>query len=810
MHPDTRAPFQLKAVLARTLLAAAIAATAPAIASAQADNVQSVSLAAGPLGTALTTIARQFGFALSVDTGLVAGRTAPALSGRFTGKEALDRVLAGSGLSAQISDSNVTVRPEVPAGTSSRSEATLATVQVTASPGPFPGEPSRPYAGEQVARGGMVGMFGNKDMMDTPFNQTSYTAQTLQDQQARTLADVLANEPSSSGAGLPRGTAREQPTLRGFGLSNGDLLINGLSGLTGNYSISLLDSVERVEILKGMTALLTGMSPTSGIAGTINLQTKRAADVPLTAFTASYASRSQFGGHLDIGRRFGDNNHLGIRFNGSYRDGGVEVDNQKQRLSAASLGLDYRGERVRASADLAANEERNSPAQGRPLLQTPGLPPTPDNTKNYIQPWSYVSSKNALGIVRGEVDVNDNLHAYASVGVSENKVNLILATPTVINMQGDYRITPTLLGQRWNNVSWQTGIRSSFATGAIGHEVNLTASGLDTVTKMSLAQSTALISNLYDPVFHPEPSLSLPPEVKTGETHLMSYGIADTMSAFDKRVQLTLGVRHQQVRTDSYSRTTGLPTANYDSAVWTPAVMLVVKPKERVSVYANYIEGLQAGFNVGAGFLNSGEVLKPFVAKQSETGVKVDWGRFTTTASLFQITQRNLITVNTAPLPSQLPNGQTRNRGLELNTFGEVTRGVRVLGGIMLIDPKLAKTQDGLADGNTAVGIPKIQANLSAEWDIPTMQGATLPGRVIHPGSQVVNTANSYSIPAWTRLDIGARYALRTSLTSKPVVLRLAVENVFNKNAWIGAAQADNQLYLLAPRTLLLSATMAF
>ena len=35
-------------------------------------------------------------------------------------------------------------------------------------------------------------LLGNRNIMDTPFNQTSYTAKTIQDQQARKLDDVLA------------------------------------------------------------------------------------------------------------------------------------------------------------------------------------------------------------------------------------------------------------------------------------------------------------------------------------------------------------------------------------------------------------------------------------------------------------------------------------------------------------------------------------------------------------------------------------------------------------------------------------------
>lgn len=59
------------------------------------------------------------------------------------------------------------------------------------------------YAGGQVARGGRLGILGNKDMMDTSFNQTSYTSKLIQDQQANFMSDALKNDPSVSSGALP-------------------------------------------------------------------------------------------------------------------------------------------------------------------------------------------------------------------------------------------------------------------------------------------------------------------------------------------------------------------------------------------------------------------------------------------------------------------------------------------------------------------------------------------------------------------------------------------------------------------------------
>jgi len=50
--------------------------------------------------------------------------------------------------------------------------------------------------------------------------------------------------------------------------------------------------------------------------------------------------------HLDFGRRFGVNNELGVRFNGSYRNGNTAYDHNIAEVGVVALGLDYQGERV--------------------------------------------------------------------------------------------------------------------------------------------------------------------------------------------------------------------------------------------------------------------------------------------------------------------------------------------------------------------------------------------------------------------------------------------------------------------------------
>jgi iron complex outermembrane receptor protein len=150
--------------------------------------------------------------------------------------------------------------------------------------------------------------------------------------------------------------------------------------------------------------------------------------------------------------------------------------------------------------------------------------------------------------------------------------------------------------------------------------------------------------------------------------------------------------------------------------------------------------------------------------------------------------------------------GEQRSRGFELETFGEPLAGLRLLGGLALLDAELRETEGGgLNDGNGVPGSPDYVVKLGAEWDTPVVNGLTLVGHVIRAGEQKGNNANTVELGAWTRLDLGARYAVAEGLT-----LRARVENVLDEEYWETAEAFDGNYSLGAPRTFILSGTVSF
>jgi iron complex outermembrane receptor protein len=126
------------------------------------------------------------------------------------------------------------------------------------------------------------------------------------------------------------------------------------------------------------------------------------------------------------------------------------------------------------------------------------------------------------------------------------------------------------------------------------------------------------------------------------------------------------------------------------------------------------------------------------------------------------------------------------------------------------VDAVLENTQDGANEGNDAVGVPRFQGNLGAEWDVPYIAGLTVDGRLIYTGEQYTNAANTFEVDSWTRVDLGIRYA--TVWDATPVTLRARVENVADDSYWasVGGYPGANYLVQGAPRTFLTSVTMDF
>lgn len=701
------------------------------------------------------------------------------------------------------------------ANASDSTDADVQTVVVSASADASAEGLSKNFAGGQVARGGRAGLLGNVDIMDSPFNTLNFTSALIQDQQARSVGDVLQNDPSVRVA-RGFGNFQELYVIRGFAVSSDDLAYNGLYGVLPRQFVAS-ELLERVEVFRGANSFLNGAAPGGGgIGGSINLLPKRAGGAPLTQVTVGVETGGQGYAAVDIARRFGADGNTGIRINAARRDGDTGVDKEHRKLSVASVGMDFRGRDFRLSADVGYQDHQlTSPRPAVTPAAIIALPAAPDSGSTWAQDWTHSNERNTFGTVRGEWDLNKNTVAWAAFGARSGDEDNILSEPSLSKADGSataYRFDNV----RHDNVrTGEIGVRTKLRTGSVGHTISANASGYWLESKNAYAFSLfgGIGTNIYQPVNVSAPVADfftggvLGNPGLTSKSILSSYAIADTLSMMEDKLLLTVGARHQTIKAEGYNYNTGVSESHYNESKVTPVAAVVYKPVTGVSLYANFIEGLQQGPTAsGANISNQGAMFAPFVSKQKEIGVKYEHGTLGAAAALFRTKQPSAYVENGVFGVF----GEQRNQGLELTVYGMPARGLRLLGGLTLLDATQRVTQGGKNQGKDVLGVPDTQLNIGAEWDVPGVRGLNLNARTVYTSSQYADGANTQELPAWTRLDIGASYAAR--ILDRNVTFRARIDNVTDKNYWASAGgyPGANYLILGAPRTASVSASVEF
>jgi iron complex outermembrane receptor protein len=663
------------------------------------------------------------------------------------------------------------------------------------------------FGGGQVARGATVGVLGDQKLINVPFSMTSYTAKVIEDQQARTLADVLDNEPAVRSS-LGYGNFAQTFTIRGFKLEGDDISLNGLYGVTPRQLVST-EALERVDVFKGTSAFVNGASPGgTGIGGNINLQLKRADDKPLTRVTMDTSSSGEFGTHLDVGRRFGDNDQFGVRVNVAGRGGETGIDNEHRRSQTLAAAFDYRGEKLRLYADFLY--QRVKVDQGRSVVYVAGsqIPRVPSASSNFAQQWTYSNLEDTVGMLRAEYDFLPGWTAYAAGGAHHVNEHGLYSSPTYNGTAGTTTAGYLGVPYKSDSLSAEVGVHGAFATGPVSHKVNVGASIARIEKSAAYSFASSFATSLYNTqqVAAPTPYLfggDLGNPGVTGRTLVKGVSVSDTIGFLNDRILFTVGARSQSIAVLGYSYT-GVENASYNKSLNTPIFGLVLKPFENVSIYANRSEGLAQGGSAPTSAINFGQVFAPYRTKQIEAGIKYDNGQYGANLAVYEIKQPSAYTDAVTRIYSV--SGEERHRGIETSVFGEPLKGVRVIAGASLIDAKLTQTASGVNQGNTAIGVPRYLANLGLEYDVPQLQGLTLTGRWIYTSKQYLDAANTLAIKPWNRFDLGARY--KTQVARHDVTIRATVQNVTNHSYW--ESTYGGYLSIGAPRTLFISLSTDF
>ena len=691
-------------------------------------------------------------------------------------------------------------------------DATLGTVTVL-------GQETTDYQAKNAAVAG----FDNAPLLDTPASVAVITEARLKDQQARLLSEVLKNDASVGDSYAPVGYY-ENFVIRGFALNPASSYkINGRT-ITGEQNVAL-ENKQQVEVLKGLAGLQSGVSEPGGL---VNYVSKRPENV--RSVTVSTNEQGERYLATDIGGWLGAEQQVGVRINLAHEDIRSYVDHADGKRDFASLALDWN---VSPNALLQLNAEYQDREQhsvpGYQLLGGTSVP-------RHVSPrdmLAYQSWSNPVGIrslnLDGLFEYRFNDAWKASFSASRSRVVIDdystfawgcygaascanTAVPNHFSAEGDYDIADYRSpDDTRSNEEAQAALNGQFDTGFFKHDLTFgTTAFRRLVDRRKSVNEYIGEGNIYEPT----PVLE-PYDGPLGHTYRRldsrQYGLfASDRISFNEQWQTVLGGRQVRLDEETYNQT-GATTRHTQRSVFLPQAALIYKPRPDTSLYASYSKGLSLGGEAAWFSSNADEVLPPTTSRQLEVGIKRDFQRLSLSAALFQISQDlQYNRPNDDGTTTFVQQGKQKNLGIELSANGRVTSDLQVSASVAAIRARVSGSGTDSYDGHQAINVPKLRASLHGDYSIPGIPGLALLGGVQYSASKYANREATVKVDDYAVFDAGARYTTRVG--DYATVLRLTVDNLFDKRYWrdVGESAGDGYLFLGAPRTARLSATVNF
>lgn len=248
--------------------------------AAQAAPI-ALDLPAQPLAASLEQLQGASGLRIRFDRAAVADRRAPALRGTLEPSEALQRLLAGSGLSGEVRGGDAWVEAAATgAGIAPGDSVDLGALSVVATQDPATAaitEDSGSYTTRAMRTSTKLAM----SIRETPQSVSVVTRQRMDDQGMRDLNDAVKGV---TGLTVQQyGPARVKYAARGFDVDN--IMYDGLPTSISTYTQDVISAADlamfdRVEVVRGATGLMQGAG---NPAAAINMVRKR----PTQDFRAS-------------------------------------------------------------------------------------------------------------------------------------------------------------------------------------------------------------------------------------------------------------------------------------------------------------------------------------------------------------------------------------------------------------------------------------------------------------------------------------------------------------------------------------------
>ena len=776
------------------------------------------------LDRALVDFSLKSGLQVIADGKLTAGVKSPGVSGRYSPEQALQKLLAGTGVKVQSSRNGtvtleraVVAQPQSSAATAS--ETTLKPMTVSAE---REYDDTDPFNPDYVQPDATTGTKTDTPIMETPLNVQVITKQVLRDQQVIRLDQALTNV---SGVTLQTdSTNGSNLFLRGF--QSQTIFRNGVR-LDGNgFGFGQqFANVESIEVLKGPAAIVYGRVEPGGM---VNIITKKPLATPYYSLNQQFGSYDLYRTSIDATGPLTKDDTLLYRMNMSYQNNGSFRDlvNNEDVFLAPVLKWNI-SPRTQATLEMEyQHENSNLDQQILPLVDAG----TPSQSFENIPPNRNLGERNPVQNDTYFVGFNWS-HQFNDDWALKHQVAFRRQDTTsgIFAIPADVRLADREVDRfaaRFNGVTRDTittilDLTGHFNTWGLKH--NLLFGGdyyhFKDYTDLVFGSITSI--NIDNPV-HPGVAELDPTSRSLSNFNTDNYGLyLQDQIELPYHVHVMGGLRYQYIHLTSKSAgfdgvfTSGDPQTN--DAV-TPRVGLLWQPKNWLSLYSNYAENF--GANAGAlsfgGIDSSGNALSPIPlgptsAQQWEVGAKTEFfgGHLRATLAYFDLTKQNVATTDTShPIECgggacSIAVGEVRSRGPELDIQGEILPGLNVIATYTNQDVRVTKSNNGDV-GNRLNFVPR---NVGSVWTTYEVQQGPLDGFKIGGGVKVqdgvVDAGNTIKSPGYALLNLMTGYSFEAGKSR--ITAQLNIDNLLDKNYFTNASSAGNFGFVTfsTPRTFM-------
>nr|WP_277606252.1 TonB-dependent siderophore receptor [Acinetobacter genomosp. 15BJ] len=669
--------------------------------------------------------------------------------------------------------------------------------------------------------------FTQQNLAEIPASISTVTAARIADQHAKTLSDVVKNDAAVGDGYAPIGYYPNF-VMRGFALNLGSsYLLNG-NLLRGEQNVAL-ENKEQVEILKGISAIQSGMSTPAGV---VNYVTKRPKDIrSVTVETDSHGGNRVA---ADLGGLLGADQQFGYRVNLAKEEIHPYVEHANGQRWFGSVALDWKiSDRSKIEFDLESQRQRQRSVPGYQLLDGKTVPTDVEwNRLLGHQSWGKPVINESLNTgLKYTYQINDDWKANLAASQSRvvvddysafawgcySEICQTTGLGNSFDQNGNYDIyefrSPD---DSYLTNQFKAGLNGKFDTGSWQHKLNLELSqSYKRHAQYDAINELVGTGNIYtDPIQYTPSDKKLGQHYKSLNSQQTALNVLDQID-FNNNWSVLAGGKLLHLNEDAYdAEGNKIRDTNFNRFL--PQFAVMYQPWQRTHVYASYAKGLSDGGqapwfatgNPDKGITgNAFATLAPVHSTQYELGIKQQWQDVLFTAALFDLKQDNQYTNADNYYVSE---GQQHNIGLELGVQGRLGRNLDMTSSLALTRSRLKDLAVAEYQGHQTQNVPTVRFASYLSYQLPQVDGLRLLAGMQYSGSKYAEKTGTVKVSGYTVFNVGTAYNFRAYGYDN--TLRLNVDNLFNKKYWrdAGSFFGDDYLFLGTPRTAQLSWTVNF